>query len=152
MTRKQLKLDLHAHFSPIAAKFGIQTTEIASDPAVAMSRVMAAKSGGLLVLSYEGQDRESDESANGGMVATRFAFWLSRGGADLSAPGTSSGTTLDDICEELEHEVQFYKVPNNAEMLCVEFAFYDSTRIVTATDGTPLACYKIAFHIKQGLQ
>lgn len=147
MTRSALSKWLLDQTRPIVQQYGIRDISLASDPANAFARIFAADDG-LLVLSYEGQDRAGDEVSPGNVIATRYAFWLMRKGPKLEAPGTDPSQPLDEVCETIEDKLCGLELPANEGL--APYLTYEATRPVTDPLGVPLAGYKITFTIKRG--
>lgn len=148
MTRAVLSAWLLDQIRPVVQPHGIGDISLASDPGNAFARVFAADDGGLLVLSYEGQDRAGDEVSPGNVIATRYAFWLMRKGSTLEAPGTDPAQPLDNVCEALETKLCGLPLPENEGL--APYVTYEATRPVTDPSGVPLAGYKITFTCKRG--
>lgn len=149
MTRGEICAHVLSALRPIAEQNGIKNLSIATDPAAALNRVMAAKAEGLLVLSYEGQDRTGDECVPAAEIATRFALWLVRTGSSLAAPDAQAEQSLDAVCETFESALIGMPMPDVPDV--APYAIYEATRPVTDPSGTPLAGYKITFTIKRGV-
>ncbi len=127
---------------------------IAADPTEPLTRILAMKAGGEMILAYEGQDRIDTQPAGAVPVTTRFAVWLYKRAPLAADAGAAQklgdGQTLFDLCEHIERILTHWEIPNNDNTV-EKRSCYERTQQASAPDGTTLACYKITFVIRRAL-